>query len=132
MRHLALLLLCVACLGAAEPAAPTAADVVIYPRATAAGQATAAADHDGWNRAPWLVGALALAAAGTWWLWRSRGLTGPRSRSGRRLVIEETRSLGNRQYLIVAAYEEKKLLLGVTPGRIRLLCDLPTDKEPAP
>jgi flagellar protein FliO/FliZ len=47
-------------------------------------------------------------------------------------VIEETRSLGNRQYLIVAAYEEKKLLLGVTPGRIKLLCDLPTDEDTGP
>lgn len=130
MRHLALLLFCAACLGAAEPAAPTASEVVIYPRAP--GEKTAAADHDGWNRAPWLVGALALAAAGTWWLWRSRGLAGPGNRSTRRLVIEETRSLGNRQYLIVATYEEKKLLLGVTPGRIRLLCDLPTDEEAGP
>ena len=128
MRHFLLLLLCAACLGAAEPAAP---DAVIYPRAPGEKAATAA-DHDGWSRAPWLVGALALAAAGTWWLWRSRTHSGPGNRSGRRLVIEETRSLGNRQYLIVAAYEEKKLLLGVTPGRIKLLCDLPTDEDTGP
>jgi flagellar protein FliO/FliZ len=131
MRHLALLLFCAACLGAAEPAALPAPDSVIYPRAS--GERTpVSADRDGWSRAPWLVGALALAAAGTWWLWRSRNQARPGSRPGRRLVIEETRSLGNRQYLIVAAYEEKKLLLGVTPGRIKLLCDLPTDEEAGP
>jgi flagellar protein FliO/FliZ len=131
MRHFALLLLCLACLGAAEPAAPNAPDTVIFPRAPGE-KATAAGDRDGWSRAPWLVGALALAAAGTWWLVRSRAHAGPGSRAGRRLVIEETRSLGNRQYLIVAAYEEKKLLLGVTPGRIKLLCDLSTDEETVP
>lgn len=131
MRHLALLFLCLGCLGAAEPAAPNAPDVVIYPRASGE-KAAVSADHDGWSRAPWLVSALALAAAGTWWLWRSRAHAGPGSRPGRRLVIEETRSLGNRQYLVVAAYEKKKLLLGVTPGRIKLLCPLEADKETGP
>jgi flagellar protein FliO/FliZ len=128
MRHLALLLLCASALAAADPVAPKSPDTVIYPRTTA-GQSAAADSHDHWNRAPWLVGALALAAAGTWWLWRSRANVRPGGKHGPKLAIEETRSLGNRQYLIVAAYEGKKVLLGVTPGRIKLLCDLPDDEE---
>jgi len=127
MRHLALLLFCASAL-AADPAAPKSPDTVIYPRA-AGEPSSGAADHDRWNRAPWLLGALALAAGGTWWLWRSRGQVGSGGKHGRKLAIEETRSLGNRQYLVVAAYEGKKLLLGVTPGQIKLLCNLSTDDE---
>ena len=65
-----------------------------------------------------------LAAAGGWFVWRGRRAT-PRTAAGRELAIEETRSLGNRQYLVVAAYADKKFLLGVCPGRIELLSPLP-------
>ena len=39
-------------------------------------------------------------------------------------LVEETRALGNRQYLVVASYEGKKFLLGVCPGQINLLSPL--------
>jgi flagellar protein FliO/FliZ len=42
----------------------------------------------------------------------------------RSLAIDETRSLGNRQYLVVASYEGKKFLIGVCPGRIDMLSSL--------
>ena len=126
MRHLALLLLCATTLAGADPPALKSPDLVIYPRA-AGEKSVTTADRDGWDRAPWLFGALALAAGGAWWLWRSRTHACLGSRSGHRLAIEETRSLGNRQYLVVAAYEGKKLLLGVTPGRIKLLSELSDD-----
>ena len=128
MRHFALLLFCASALIAADPASPKGPDTVIYPRAVAE-PAAAAGDHDGWSRVPWLFGALALAAGGTWWLWRSRKQPNPGNRSGRKLAVEETRSLGNRQYLIVAAYEGRKFLLGVTPGRIKLLSELSAGEE---
>jgi flagellar protein FliO/FliZ len=70
-----------------------------------------------------LVGGLVLAAVGGWMVWRGRRLA-PRLADGRALVISETRSLGNRQYLVVAAYQDKKFLLGVCPGRIELLSPL--------
>lgn len=71
-----------------------------------------------------LLAALALAAAGAWILIQRRQ-SGPLSARGqRRLQIEETRPLGGRQYLIVANYDGKKFLLGVTPGRINLLTPL--------
>ncbi len=69
-----------------------------------------------------LVG-LALAGVGAWLVWRARsGIAA--SRDTRQLAIHETRSLGNRQYLVVASYEDKKFLLGVCPGRIDLLAPL--------
>lgn len=42
----------------------------------------------------------------------------------RRLNILETRPLGNRQYLLVVAYDDTRMLLGVTPGKIDYLCPL--------
>ena len=49
----------------------------------------------------------------------------PRKGKGeRKLQISETRSLGNRQFLIVAEYENRKMLLGVCPGRIDYLSTL--------
>lgn len=71
---------------------------------------------------------LALAGAGGWMVWRNRRGT-PVSRDLRALAIDETRSLGNRQYLVVASYEGKKFLLGVCPGRIDMLT--PLDGSPA-
>lgn len=125
---LALFLACAPGLAAADPVVQPSSDTVIYPHAPGA-KTAASADQDGWSRAPWLFGALALAAGGTWWFWRSRTQAGTTGRPSHKLAIEETRSLGNRQYLVVAAYEGKKLLLGVTPGRIKMLCELSGDEE---
>lgn len=70
-----------------------------------------------------LVLGLFLAGAGGWLLWRQRRgtVTGRELRS---LAIDETRSLGNRQFLVVASYEGRKFLLGVCPGRIDMLTSL--------
>ncbi len=70
-----------------------------------------------------LILGVGLAAAGGWMVWRNRRGK-PVGRDLRALAIEETRSLGNRQYLVVAAYEGRKFLLGVCPGRIDLLSPL--------
>jgi flagellar protein FliO/FliZ len=72
-----------------------------------------------------IVGVLALAGAGGWMLWRGRaGGMNQFSRVPRQLAVEETRSLGNRQFLVVASYQDKKFLIGVCPGRIDLLSAL--------
>lgn len=53
------------------------------------------------------------------------GMTlGKGGKSAKKLVISEARTLGNRQFLVVAEYEEKKMLLGVCPGRIDYLATL--------
>lgn len=77
-----------------------------------------------------LLFGFALAGVGGWLVWRNRRGT-PIGRDQRALSVEETRSLGNRQYLVVAAYEGKKFLLGVCPGRIDLLSPLDGAIAPA-
>ncbi len=79
-----------------------------------------------------LVAVLVLAGAGGWLVWRGRkGNFATLNRAARQLAIEETRSLGNRQYLVVASYQDKKFLLGVCPGRIDLLSPLHDGAAPA-
>lgn len=105
---------------------------VIYPRNAASQNASAAAagSSSGGNL-PILLLAVVAAGAGGWLMWRQRrtpaGLAG---REARKLAVSETRSLGNRQYLVVADYDGKKFLLGVCPGRIDLLSKL-DDHPPA-
>lgn len=49
--------------------------------------------------------------------------------SPRKLQISESRMLAGRQFLIVAEYENKKVLIGVSPGRIDYLCNLSSAPE---
>ena len=68
---------------------------------------------------------LLLAGAGGWWLWikRKGGMGGVAGKPGL-LKLAETRSLGSRQYLVVADYDGQKYLLGVCPGSIQMLTPL--------
>jgi flagellar protein FliO/FliZ len=106
-----------------------AAETVLYPRS--AGLPAESTPGRSTNYATGLLVAVALAGAGGWLFWRGR--RDPRSAVSRKLIISETKSLGNRQFLVVAAYEDKKFLLSVCPGRIELLTPLsgPT-APPAP
>jgi flagellar protein FliO/FliZ len=99
---------------------------VVYP--ASAGVTPSAFPHDpvGSGFSPLAaIGLAACAGAGLWLWWRNRqGATALTGRSERRLVVAETRSLGNRQYLVVAAYDDQRYLLSVCPGRIELLAPL--------
>jgi flagellar biogenesis protein FliO len=46
------------------------------------------------------------------------------AKTARKLRIEETRAVGSRQQLVVAEYEGRKMLLGISQGRIDYLCGL--------
>jgi flagellar protein FliO/FliZ len=107
---------------APPPARP--GEIIIYPK-NAADPTTPRVDgeHDS-SRSLVLVVALLLAAGGIWVLVQRRKAGPSGGRGGRRLQIDETRPLGNRQYLVVADYDGKKFLLGVTPGRIQMLTPL--------
>lgn len=107
---------------AATPASTPALDDSKVFTPGVASSAGATATGPGLGSVTLFVG-LALAGVGTWLVWRARnGATV--SRDVRLLSIQETRSLGNRQYLVVASYEDKKFLLGVCPGRIEMLTPL--------
>lgn len=115
----------VAALGGSENPAPAQADTVIYPK----GSGPAATRHDepkGPSAGSALLGAAFLLALGGVWLWvkRRHPAGWAPGRPAPKLVIAETRSLGNRQFLIVATYEDKKFLLGVCPGNVSLLTAL--------
>ena len=95
---------------------------VIYPKTTAA-EAPAVPPAGSLSSATTIVGALVLAAGGVWLLLRRRADLAS-GRAVQSLAISETRSLGNRQFLVVASYEGRKFLLGVCPGRIEMLARL--------
>ena len=94
---------------------------VIFPASATRAEAKSASN--GGFGSLTLVAGIILAGAGAWYVWRGRQTTGV-SRAPRHLMIDETRSLGSRQYLVVASYEGKKFLLGVCPGKIDLLTPL--------
>lgn len=97
-------------------------DKVIFPGSSPKSETISVPKGGSLNTVTLLV-ALALAAGGGWLVWRNRrGTSGPRGTQS--LAVEETRPLGNRQYLVVASYEGKKFLLGVCPGQINLLSPL--------
>jgi flagellar protein FliO/FliZ len=96
---------------------------VIFPGGTPGGAAANSAGAGSALGPFTLIVAVALALAGGWLLWRNRSARSA-GREARLLAVNETRSLGNRQYLVVASYDGKKFLLGVCPGRIELLSPL--------
>lgn len=95
---------------------------IIFPAGSPQAAAPASSGAGAANTVTVIV-ALLIAGFGAWWYLRNRKTAGI-AREGRALAIEETRSLGNRQFLVVASYENKKFLLGVCPGRIDLLAPL--------
>jgi flagellar biogenesis protein FliO len=72
----------------------------------------------------YLAALLGLFAGGAYLIRNGFTVFQPRPKGDRKLIISETRVLGNRQFLIVAEYESRKMLLGVCPGRIDYLCTL--------
>ncbi|HEU5081190.1 MAG TPA: flagellar biosynthetic protein FliO [Opitutaceae bacterium] len=110
----------------APAAAPANAGKIIYPKAadtdpdrTIDGKTTGSS-----SRSYLLVVAFLLAGAGAWVLMQKRRGVSVVTRGPRKLNVDETRPLGNRQYLVVASYEDKKFLLGVTAGQIQMLAKL--------
>ena len=94
------------------------------------GGATTLAGGNGISILGYVFTVLILAVASVAMLLRGgffRMFTGA-SKAERKLHIEESRSLGHRQHLVVASYEGRRFLLGVCPGSIEYLSGL--DPEP--
>jgi flagellar protein FliO/FliZ len=99
-----------------------AADDIIYPRAATVPAAGTEAPSPS-RLTSTALAVIGLAGAGGWLLWRRKagraGLSG-----SRKLAIAETLTLGNRQYLVVAVYGERKYLIGVCQGQMNLIANL--------
>ena len=67
---------------------------------------------------------LVVLGAGVFFFLKRGGWRQVVKRSEGRLQIRESRMLGNRQFLMVVEYEDSRLLVGVSPGRIELLTPL--------
>jgi flagellar protein FliO/FliZ len=119
MRLRALVLLAAFALATSLRAADDKALGYFSDKATATNPVPASSGYG----ATTLVGVILLGGAGGWLYMRGRKIQ-ISGRVVRRLVIDETKSLGSRQYLVVASYEGKKFMLGVCPGRIDLLTPL--------
>jgi len=109
---------------APAPDAGRTGDTLIYP----ADAAAPVADHAG-GGGTWLFAAAVFGATGAFFVWKRLRAAPARSRATS-LVVEETRALGNRQFLVVAVCQGRRFLLGVAPGSIQLLSPL-DEKEPA-
>ena len=106
------------------PAEPLSSQTIIYPKNAADVAKPGQAHEADSSRSLILLVAIVLAAGGVWVLVQRRKSGPAAGRGARKLQIDETRPLGNRQYLVVADYDGKKFLLGVTPGRIQMLTPL--------
>jgi flagellar protein FliO/FliZ len=115
----------------ATPAPAAKSDLIIYPKAAANSSSSAAVNGKAGetSHAYVVMVAFLLAGAGAWVLIQRRKGAPIVARGSRKLNVEETRPLGNRQYLVVANYEGRKFLLGVTTGQIQLLANLDGDAE---
>lgn len=117
-------------MSAAEPTPSPALrseQTIIYPKGSAPAEPRPDIANPSNGSSPWwAVSALLLAVAGGWVLFQKRRGLAPLGlgRNDRKLAVEESKNLGNRQYLVVASYEGRKFLLGVTPDRIQLISDV--------
>jgi len=115
---------------AAEPAAPLArersSETMLYPAGSPAVPGAPRAAPGG-SSATWVFTVLVIGAAAGVWYWRRRGGS-PRRKHGL-IAIEDTRPLGNRQFLVVASCDGRRFLLGVAAGGIQMLSPLDPKEE---
>lgn len=120
----AALLLTLASAGAAEPTATPAPAPAPAAHTTAAPALQLQPGSSTATLTLYLVLLVALLGGGAWLARNGNMLFQPKPKGARKLQLSEMRMLGNRQFLVVAEYEDRKMLLGVCPGRIDYLATL--------
>jgi len=115
----------------AQPAAPVAPlkvqqsnDDLVLPATRLPAQSQIPPSNGGVQLAIYLCLLVGLFIGGSYLLKNGFTVFQPKAKGSRKLAVMETRMLGNRQFLVVAEYEGRKMLLGVCPGRIDLLSEL--------
>lgn len=111
---------------AAAPASLSGASTVLNGATALSGGATTLSGGSGISILGYVFTVIILAVAAAVVLFRGGflGVFSGRSKAERKLHIEESRSLGHRQHLVVASYEGRRFLLGVCPGSIEYLSGL--------
>jgi flagellar biogenesis protein FliO len=111
-----------------ESANPITPSETAQPSATPAEKKSVAPAAPGIDEFGRLLGYItllaALAGAAIYLIKFGIPLHRSRSKEERKLQVLEMRPLGNRQFLIVVGYDDTRMLLGVTPGKIDYLCPL--------
>ena len=102
------------------------ADTMLYP-ASSSESPEAPRRSAGSSSATWVFTVLVLGTGAGIWYWRYRG--GSPLRKHGLIAIEDTRPLGNRQFLVVASCDGRRFLLGVAAGNIQLLSPLDPKEE---
>ena len=113
-------------LGAA-PAAPRSADTVIFPQPVE----QSAARPAGTPSTGYIVFVVICLGGGAWLWFRAKGKGRSLKNSGSEISIDETRPLGNRQYLVLTSCRGRSFLIGVSQGRIDVISEVPSS-EPTP
>lgn len=112
---------------AAEPvSAPRGGDTLLYPAGGPTADGVAHQTSSG-TSATWVFVILVGLAAAVMWYWRRRS-PNPLGRRGN-IQIEDTRALGNRQFLVVASCDGRRFLLGVAAGGIQMLSPLDSQDD---
>lgn len=74
-----------------------------------------------------MIGALAVASL---WFFRNHSrFRGDQKNPSRSLRVAETRPLGQKQFLAIVECDGRRVLLGLSPGRMDFLCGLSSDPE---
>jgi flagellar protein FliO/FliZ len=119
--------------GQADQTAPTDPDTVLYPRESRTEEPGSDGAVSNTSSPAIMIAGITLFATGGWLWWKFRaGPAGLRSRTPSQLAIEETRALGNRQFLLVVSHEKRRFMLGVCPGRLEMLTELSPSSEDKP
>ena len=116
---------------AAEPAPLSperSEDTVLYPAGSPSAPGAAPTAAKSGPGSTWIFTVVVIGAAAGFWWWRRRG--GSPLRQGGLIAIEDTRALGNRQFLVVAECDGRRFLLGVAPGNIQMLSPLDPKELP--
>jgi len=112
---------------AAEPvSAARVGETLLYPAGGPTSDGVAATTSAA-TSTTWVFVLLVGLLAGALWYWRNK----KPSKLGRRgnIQIEDTRALGNRQFLVVASCDGRRFLLGVAAGGIQMLSPLDSQED---
>jgi len=107
--------------------APRSANTVIFPQPTEA----TTVRPTGTPSTAYFVFVLVCLGVGAWLWFRAKGKGRGLSSVAKEISIEETRPLGNRQYLVLASCRGRSFLVGVSQGRIDVISEVPPS-ETAP